>query len=164
MSDPNIPVVGTGVLVDGIPVMETVLDIDPAKIPPRPVESVRMLKLFKSTMSAMNFICGDGDVITFQQGKFFTDNPKHINALEVEVKARNPHIFIDPNEQEVASNMVTPMQQMRAKIIAEYIAEQEELAKGTKNLGTSEQGKLNPGSTRDIMAAASGSGPGFMKV
>ena len=163
MTEINVPV-KAGPLVGDMQSLETILDVDVSKIPPPPVQDVKFLRLYKSTMSAVNFICGNGDVITFTQGKFYTDNERHIAYLDAEIKSNHPHIFIDPLEREVASNMITPMQQLREKIRQELI---EEMKAGPvhMNAGNTDQtAKLMPANTRDIMQAAAGSGPSFIKV
>lgn len=163
MSANDVPV-KAGPVISGSQALETVLDVDVAKIPPPPTEPVKILRLYKSSMSAVNFICGNGDVITFAQGRYYTDNPSHIAYLDAEIRSNHPHIFVDPNEREVASNMITPMQQMREKIRQELLAE---LAAGVpmKDMGkTDPNAKLMPGNTRDIAQAAAGSGPSFIKV
>ena len=163
MSANNVPV-KAGPTISGNQALETILDVDMSKIPPPPVSDVKILRLYKSSMSAVNFICGNGDVITFAQGRYYTDNQKHISYLDAEIASGHPHIFIDPMEPEVASNLITPMQQLREKIRKELLAE---LAAGTpmKDMGnTDPSAKLIPGNTRDIMQAAAGSGPSFVKV
>ena len=163
MSANDVPV-KAGPVVGDTQALETILDVDVAKIPPPPKEDVKILRLYKSSMSAVNFICGNGDVITFAQGRYYTDNPRHIAYLDAEIASKHPHIFIDPLEKEVASNLVTPMQQLREKIRQELLLE---LAVGTplKDMGnTDPNAKLVPGNTRDIMQAAAGSGPSFIKV
>ena len=159
----NVPV-KAGPIIGDTQALETILDVDVNKIPPPPVSDVKMLRLYKSTMSAVNFICGNGDVITFAQGKFYTDRESHIAYLDAEIKSGHPHIFIDPLEREVASNLITPMQQLRDKIRKELL---EELRVGPVHMDagkTDQNAKLMPANTRDIAQAAAGSGPSFIKV
>ena len=163
MADINVPV-KAGPVVGDTQSLETILDVDVKNIPPLPVKEAKMLRLYKSTMFAVNFICGNGDVITFTQSKFYTDNERHIAYLDAEIKSGHPHIFVDPLEREVASNLITPMQQLRDKIRKELI---EEMKAGPahKDAGNTDQNaKLMPANTRDIAQAAAGSGPSFIKV
>lgn len=141
MSDINVPVKAGP---EGGTQLETILDVDPSKIPPKPVEDVKILHVFKSTMPNVNVHASNGEALSFQQGRFVTDNEAHIALLNQAVKDRHPHIFIDPLEITVRSDMVTPMQQMRAKIIAEYIAEQAAKENPSRQMGHTEQNlKLN---------------------
>ena len=118
-----------------------------------------MLRVFKATMPSVSVIFGDGTQAIFVGGVYRTDNESHIATLESEIKKCHPHLFIDPAEKEIDSTMVDPMAQLRAKIIAEYLAAEANATDPTNDMGTTEQTKLKPANTVDIaQAAANGSG------
>jgi hypothetical protein len=118
------------------------------------------LRVFKSTIPSINFIFGNGKPAIFQGGVFRTDIPSEISALEYEIAQGHPHIFIDPNEREVDSELLDPMKALRAKIREEILAEEAEKARlaadVTRDMGTSDQSAVKPASTLDIAPAAAG--------
>lgn len=119
-----------------------------------------MLRVFKSTMPSVNFIFGNGKPAIFQAGVYRTDVAEEIQALEYEVRLGHPHIYIDPAEQEVDSELLDPMTALRAKIREEILAEEAEKALKasdiSRDMGTSDQSSVKPASTVDIAPAAAG--------
>ena len=115
------------------------------------------LTVFKSSLPSINYIFKNGKPAIFINGAFRTDVDWEIGELTNEVKLGHPHIYIDKNEVTVDSAMLDPMAQLRARIIAEE-AEKIRAAAGNpdRDMGTSEQQKLNVGTTRDIAEAAVG--------
>lgn len=114
------------------------------------------LRIFKSTIPSVNYIFGNGKPAIFVNGVFRTDIASEISALESEVTQHHPHIYIDPNEREIDSELVDPMNALRAKIIAEYVAAQTAATALTNDRGTSDQSGAKPASTVDVSPAAAG--------
>lgn len=84
-----------------------------------------VLKLFKSAMPSCQYIMPNGKYLYFVKGKFATDDPDEIAELEKAIKARHPHIFIDSKESEItATKLMDPLAEIKAKAIAEYLAQQ----------------------------------------
>lgn len=99
-------------------------------------ENEAVLKLFKSAMPSCQYIMPNGKYLYFVKGKFATDDPEEIAELEKAIKARHPHIFVDAKESEItATKMNDPLAEIKAKAIAEYLAQQ---AAG-KDFGTSDK-------------------------
>lgn len=114
------------------------------------------LRVFKSTLPSVNFIFGNGKPAIFQQGVYRTNVEWEIVELEKEIAAGHPHIYIDQNEREIDSEMVDPMNALRAKIIAEFVAAQEAALNPANDMGSTEQQTVKPANSMDIAAGAAG--------
>lgn len=84
-----------------------------------------MLKLFKSTVISCKTHLPNGKEINFVGGRYATDDSDEIEFLEATIKAKHPNFYIDSAEAEVDSVRVDPVEAIRAKAVADYIAEQE---------------------------------------
>lgn len=123
-----------------------------------------MLRVFKCTIPSCSVILGNGKPCIFVSGVYRTDIPAEIGFFENEILLKHPHLYIDPAESEIDSELVDPMNALRAKIIKEYLAAQEKVAGDpNRDMGSTDQNmKLNVGTTKDIAeAAAGGSGSGL---
>jgi hypothetical protein len=121
-----------------------------------------ILKLYKSTIPSINFILGNGKPCIFINGRFATDVDSEISALDYEIKLGHPHIRVDDAEPTIDSDMVDPMEVLRAKMRAEIIAEMAAATNPDNDMGTSTQSSLKPASSSDIAPAAiGGSGAGL---
>ena len=114
------------------------------------------LTVFKSTVPSITFIFANGKPAHFVQGTYRTAVDWEISALTAEVTQGHPHLFIDAAEKTIESDMIDPMNALRAKIIADYLEEQARALNPSNNPGDSEQGSVKPASTRDIADAAMG--------
>lgn len=117
------------------------------------------LSVFKSTISEVNYIMGNGKALMFKNHRFLTDRPDEIKELQNEISLGHPHISQDPNELTIDSEMVDPMNALRHKIIAEYLAKEAAATNPENDMGTSNQQQLKPASSSDLAAAAAGAGP-----
>lgn len=114
------------------------------------------LRVFKCTIPSVNFIFANGKAAIFQYGVYRTNMEWEISELEKEIAAGHPHIYIDAAEREIDSEMVDPMNALRAKIIAEYVAAQEAAIDPSNDMGTTEQQSVKPANSMDIAAGAAG--------
>ncbi len=114
------------------------------------------LRVFKSTIPSVNFIFANGKPAIFQQGVFRTAVDWEIAVLEAEIAAGHPHIYIDEAEREIDSELVDPMNALRAKIIGEYLAAQEAAVNPANDMGSTTQESLKPANSQDVAAAAAG--------
>lgn len=80
--------------------------------------------LFKSAVQSCKYIFKDGSTAIFVRGRYATDDADKIAELKAEVKAKHPTIYIDPKEAVTSAVHQDPIAALRAKIIAEYEAEQ----------------------------------------
>jgi hypothetical protein len=121
-----------------------------------------ILKLYKSTIPSINFILGNGKPCIFVNGRFATDIESEISALDYEIKLGHPHIRVDDAEPTIDSDMVDPMEVLRAKMRAEIIAEMAAATNPDNDMGTSTPGVLKPANSTDVApAVAGGSGAGL---
>lgn len=116
------------------------------------------LNVFKSTLPSVNYIFSNGKPAIFVNGVYRTDIQAEIEALKYEIAQKHPHIYVDPTEETIESDMVDPMNALRAKIIAEYKASMAQATDPSRDMGSSEHGKLMPGNSSDIAEATVGSG------
>lgn len=85
-------------------------------------------KVFKSTIPSCTFVCTDGMVLPFINGRLETDNPKYARELTNEVgtsgfgKSKHPHIYVDDKEQEVDSEALTPLELIKKQALEEALA------------------------------------------
>lgn len=85
--------------------------------------------IFKCKMPSCNYIFRDGTTGVFISGKLYTDNNAHISELKAEVgevgvnASKHPHIYVDPDECEIDSEMMDPIEVMKAKLRLEVRAE-----------------------------------------
>lgn len=114
------------------------------------------LRVFKSSIPSITVILGNGKPCIFVQGVYRTAIQGEIDLFESEIAQGHPHLFIDPNEREIDSTMIDPMNAMRAKIIAEYVASQAAATSMTNDRGTSDQSGAKPANTADVASAAAG--------
>ena len=96
-----------------------------------------MLKLYKCSILSCKMHTQSGKEISFIKGRYATGDKKEIEFLDAEVEAGHPHVYVDSKETEVDSVQVDPVTAIKAKAIAEYIAEQ--AAKVGVDTGNTEQ-------------------------
>ena len=113
-----------------------------------------ILSVFKSRLPALTYLFGNGKPAIFVHGVYRTANAGDIEVLKWEIAQGHPHIWIDPNEAEISSDMVDPMAFMRAKIIAEYLAKERAALDTSNDRGTSDASKLMPATTPALMGGA----------
>ena len=119
-------------------------------------------KIYKATLPSVNYIFKNGKPAIFVQGKYATSVSAEIDELDGEIALGHPHIFVDPNEAEIDSEALSPIEALTAKIRADLMAEMAKAVDPTNDMGTSDQSAVKPASTSDIaVAAVGGSGEGL---
>lgn len=102
------------------------------------------------------FIVGPGS----RAGRYFTTNPVEIALLDNEIALGHPNIYVDDNERELTEEAADPVSFMKASIRAQLIKElglnELRATDPERDMGKSEQGKLNAASTTDIASVAAG--------
>lgn len=91
-------------------------------------------KLYKSRIPSCQYFFKDGSRADFVSGRFSTDDDEKIEQLDLELVKNHPHIYVDDNETEVDTEKQDPLEHLRTKFIAEYLASQQ--AKEGTNFGT----------------------------
>ena len=118
------------------------------------------LHIYKSTIPNVNFSFGNGKPAIFQQGRYHTNVDWEIAALDYEIAQGHPHIYKDPAELKVESEMLDPMNALKAKMRAEILAEMQAASAQandpSNDRGTSSQDAVKPASTIDVAPAALG--------
>lgn len=99
-------------------------------------------KVFKCRIPSSKYLFSNGKEANFIGGKYMTDVEAEISALEGEIKIGHPHIYVDAAEKEIDTEQMDPIEQIKKKAIAEYLAAQAQAVKTTNNMGNTEQGKL----------------------
>lgn len=114
--------------------------------------------LFKSRIPSCQYAFKKGRLAIFRRGEYITDVQEEIDELTSEIASGHPTLYVDPKEVTVSPERDDPIASLRAKIALEERARiLEEMAAATnpgRDLGTSEQGKLNAASTSDIAPTA----------
>jgi len=124
-------------------------------------------RMFKSTLKSCQYITADGTICGFVAGRFHTGDEKVIKELEQQIAAGHPHLYVDSAEVEVDTEMLDPIEQIKRKAIADYIAAQNAANRPENDRGNTVQGKLegivnsgvvgegSSGSTGDMAGAIS---------
>ena len=117
-----------------------------------------LLNVFQSTFPSINYIFGNGKPAIFQGGYYRTAIQWEIDELDNEIRMGHPHISrpTDESARVVSSDMIDPMDILRAKIIAEYEAKKVVDASGDRDMGTYVAPALKPASSKDVAEAAAG--------
>ncbi len=116
--------------------------------------------LFMNSLLNCRFSFKDGTEAIFLNGEFYTDNEEQIKELLHEIKLGHPFISQIAGKEIVDTAFVDPMEAIRAKVIAEYEAQQAALRAGqsTTEDSTSDQNqKIVVGNTTTAGEAMSGS-------
>lgn len=93
--------------------------------------------LFKNRHGNVCVVKGN-NMFNFNSGRFFTTDPEKIAILLKLAETRAQGVYIDPRESEIDPSAATPMEVLKKKHIAEYLAEQAKI----RDLGQSAQPKL----------------------
>lgn len=123
------------------------------------------LRVYRSTIPSVNVIMPNGKPLIFQNGYFYTDNEQDIAYLDYEIKLGHPHIYINPDQVEIQSEDLDPVNALkkgvvakmtREELVAALQAKEAEAINPANDLGKSDQSSVKPASTQDIAPAAAG--------
>lgn len=117
---------------------------EPNNLLDKPAVKSRVMRVFKSRIGTCNYpFASSGKLAHFIRGEYLTDLPNEINELESEIRQGHPHIYIDEKKREI-DILADPLDGVRKKAIADYIAEQDEAKRKAlgKELGDTEVGKV----------------------
>jgi hypothetical protein len=117
-------------------------------------------RVFKTTLGSSRYVFTSGKEAAFVGGEYLTDIASEIETLEQEIAAGHPHIYVDSAKATVDTDNMDPLEQIRQKAIADYIASQAAATNPANDLGTSEAGALNPSSSATLQAMAADSSAG----
>jgi len=122
-------------------------------------EPEKLYHVYHCTIKSCRMITEIGRVISFVDGMYVTDQQPEIDYLEKQLAAGHTKLSVVAGKELMTSDELDPMEVLRKKHIAEYLAEQKKLAEGKSVVDSvSVVQKLNPGSTGDVADLAVGSG------
>lgn len=83
-------------------------------------------QVFCNTIPSCRFVFTNGVVAEFVAGEYHTDDEVQIKELQAEVDRKHPGLFRNPAKLEVDTDAIDPIEAIKQKAIAEFIAEQKE--------------------------------------
>jgi hypothetical protein len=115
--------------------------------PDKPIE----LHVFHSTMQSVKYGFTDGSMAEFIRGRYYTDDPAKIAALQNEIRLRHPYLYVEAGKETVMSDDLDPVAVMRKQIRAELMLEML-AASGNpgRDMGSYSPGKLQATNTNDV--------------
>lgn len=121
-----------------------------------------MHNLYKSRIPSCFYVFKNGKQGFFVDGRYNTGLSKEIEELDEEILSGHPHIYVDKDEAQVDTDALDPMEVVRKKAVADYIAAQKKVTDPTNDMGSTEQsGKLQGiANTHTISAGAADSSSG----
>ena len=82
------------------------------------------LNLYKSSIPSCKVHMPNGKECNFIGGQYTTDIKEEIEFLDAQVAARHPHIYVAKDEPTVDSDKLSPLDEIKKKAVAEYLAQQ----------------------------------------
>lgn len=84
-------------------------------------------RVFKSWIPSVNYVTQRGRTCSFIEGRFLTDHLEEIAELTQMVNDKsNPHIYIDPNEQEIDTTLQDRIRAAQVEATQRILAEEAE--------------------------------------
>lgn len=141
----------------GIPVQE----VTPTPTAVTEVEE-KTFHVFHCTILSCKMLTETGRTIAFVNGVFITDVEEELNYLKAQIALNHPRLRTEKGKEVMTASELDPMEVLRKKHIAEYLAGVAEhaakLKAGTLDSSASEVEPLTPGSTSDTVKLAADSG------
>ena len=107
-----------------------------------------------STFPSIKYLFGNGKEAIFVGGVYLTDVPWEIEQLDSEVQQGHPHIYVDAANLTTDSDGADPLEIIRRKAVADYIAAQKVASDPTTYRGTSDNGTGFSGATTATLSEA----------
>lgn len=101
-----------------------------------------LLTVFKSHAPTMGYVFRTGKLVHFVNHIYATSAEDEIEELTKECKNSHPNYYIDDEMKQVDSSALNPMEVLRAQIRAEERAALLAATNQGRDMGTTEQGKL----------------------
>lgn len=117
----------------------------------------KVKQVFKSQMPSCRFILKNGQEVHFNSSKFYTDDKVIISELEAEIAAGHPHIYRDPKELTIDTEIAELPEHLKEQAIKEFLDRQHAATSASNNRGNSEKERLTPANSNTIAKAASSS-------
>ena len=88
-----------------------------------------------STRPKISIITPAGTRIAFAAGQYVTDVSAEIDYLNEQVAAGHPMIYVKKGSETVTKEQLDPLAAVKAKAIAEYLAQQEKQQDPSRDMG-----------------------------
>lgn len=117
-------------------------------------ENPKTVDVFYSYSPSFRMHTPKGLAIHFVDGRYFTKDPSAIEFLKSEIAAGSQYVFQKEGEEQMLEEDMNPLEVMKKRIIAEFLADQKKLAESGGSAQPSKSdpanAKLTPVSTADI--------------
>jgi hypothetical protein len=91
--------------------------------------------VFKSHLPSSQYVFKKGATAIFVRGRYETDNAEFIAELMQEVQGNHPHIFVDPNERTIDSDLQEKIRKAQAEAVSRVLAESKQEIEQINNAG-----------------------------
>lgn len=116
-----------------------------------------IVRVFKSRVPFCKYLFKNGKEANFIGGVYTTDIETEIEELDTEIKLKHPTLFIDASDKERDTEKIDPLDEIRRKAVADYLAGVAAATNKSNDRGTTEQGRLNVANSSTIAEASAGS-------
>jgi hypothetical protein len=123
----------------------------------------KLVHVFKGKMPSFKYIFLNGKEASFINHEFTTDIQSEIDELNAEIASRHPHIYVQEGEETKSSTMVDPLETVRTKAVADYIAAQEVANNKTNDRGTTSLEKLKVATSASVVEGSADSTSAALK-
>lgn len=96
--------------------------------------------LFFSTFPSCSYVFRNGKPAHFIGGKYSTAIESEIKELEEEIAAGHPHLYINEQQRTISAADEDPIEQIKKKAIAEYLAAQKTAVNPEADRGNTDAG------------------------
>lgn len=114
------------------------------------LEAAKGNRLYKSNIKSFNMFTDKGKRIIFVNGMYHTADKHIISYLDAEIEGGLTEVRVDPNEMYFDPAKYDPKAAMRNAIIEELIQAGILATDPRRDMGKSEQGKLNAASSTSV--------------
>jgi len=97
---------------------------------------------FKCTNINSQYLFKNGKAAPFIGGWYYTDVQSEIDELSAEIASGHPFFSIDENRKTVTAEEMDPLDSIKKKAVAEYLAAQAAAINKSRNMGQTEGGSL----------------------
>lgn len=116
-------------------------------------------KVFKSYIPSLNYVTQRGRTCTFTEGRFETDVPEEVAELNELVNSKsNPHIYIDPDEQEIDTTLqdrIRKAQQEATLRVLEEVSQEKNQDSNSQQTGQQQASQtISPAAMLGVMNSA----------
>ena len=116
---------------------------------------------FQCSLGYSRFTLSKGKDVHFLNGEYLTDIQSEIDELNTEVANGHPHITVNPDRVTVDTKFVDPLEAIKAKAIADYLANQAASLDKTNDRGDYDASKLTGiGNSTTVSEGMAGSNSG----